>query len=154
MFSVKLNAPVLFRKQLPMIAEALHVDEKVLDDFLSVSAFYGVKDGKGTIVPIKRKRIPLSISITKHMITTTLSLMLSCNTPKTSMPLLLYLSSLKLNSVQMFSRRWLLTSFQILYIWQNCSRQQRPHSKAKRVECAVHSCCQRVRTPVQKGGVP
>lgn len=53
MFSVKLNAPVLFRKQLPMIAEALHVDEKVLDDFLSVSAFYGVKDGKGTIVPIK-----------------------------------------------------------------------------------------------------
>ena len=31
MFSVKLNAPVLLRKQLPMIAEALHVDEKVLE---------------------------------------------------------------------------------------------------------------------------
>ena len=54
MFSVKLNAPVLFRKQLPMIAEALHVDEKVLEDFMTVSAFYGVKDGKGTIVPIKK----------------------------------------------------------------------------------------------------
>lgn len=54
MFSVKLNAPVLLRKQLPMVAKALHVDEKVLDDFLSVSAFYGVKDGKGTIVPIKK----------------------------------------------------------------------------------------------------
>lgn len=54
MFSVKLNAPVLLRKQLPVIAKALHVDEKVLDDFLSVSAFYGVKDGKGTIVPIKK----------------------------------------------------------------------------------------------------
>lgn len=53
MFSIKLNAPVLLRKQLPVIAKALHVDEKVLDDFLSVSAFYGVKDGKGTIVPIK-----------------------------------------------------------------------------------------------------
>ena len=37
-----------------MIAKALHVDEKVIDDFLSVSAFYGVKDGKGTIVPIKK----------------------------------------------------------------------------------------------------
>lgn len=54
MFSVKLNAPVLLRKQLPMVAEVLHVDEKVLEDFLSVSAFYGVKDGKGTIVPIKK----------------------------------------------------------------------------------------------------
>lgn len=54
MFSVKLNAPVLFRKQLPMISEALHVDEKVLEDFMTVSAFYGVKDGKGTIVPIKK----------------------------------------------------------------------------------------------------
>lgn len=54
MFSIKLNAPVLLRKQLPVIAKALHVDEKVLDDFLSVSAFYGVKDGKGTIVPIKK----------------------------------------------------------------------------------------------------
>lgn len=54
MFSIKLNAPVLIRKQLPVIAKALHVDEKVLDDFLSVSAFYGVKDGKGTIVPIKK----------------------------------------------------------------------------------------------------
>ena len=28
MFSVKLNAPVLFRKQLPMIAEALHVHDR------------------------------------------------------------------------------------------------------------------------------
>lgn len=54
MFSIKLNAPVLLRKQLPVIAKALHVDEKVLDDFLSVSAFYGVKDGKGMIVPIKK----------------------------------------------------------------------------------------------------
>lgn len=54
MFSIKLNAPVLLRKQLPVIAKALHVDEKVLDDFLSISAFYGVKDGKGTIVPIKK----------------------------------------------------------------------------------------------------
>lgn len=54
MFSIKLNAPVLLRKQLLVIAKALHVDEKVLDDFLSVSAFYGVKDGKGTIVPIKK----------------------------------------------------------------------------------------------------
>ena len=54
MFSIKLNAPVLLRKQLPVITKALHVDEKVLDDFLSVSAFYGVKDGKGTIVPIKK----------------------------------------------------------------------------------------------------
>lgn len=54
MFSIKLNAPVLLRKQLPVIAKALHVDEKVLDDFLSVSTFYGVKDGKGTIVPIKK----------------------------------------------------------------------------------------------------
>lgn len=54
MFSIKLNAPVLLRKQLPVIAKALHVDEKVLDDFLSVSAFYGVKDGKGTIVPMKK----------------------------------------------------------------------------------------------------
>ena len=54
MFSIKLNTPVLLRKQLPVIAKALHVDEKVLDDFLSVSAFYGVKDGKGTIVPIKK----------------------------------------------------------------------------------------------------
>lgn len=54
MFSIKLNAPVLLSKQLPVIAKALHVDEKVLDDFLSVSAFYGVKDGKGTIVPIKK----------------------------------------------------------------------------------------------------
>lgn len=54
MFSIKLSAPVLLRKQLPVIAKALHVDEKVLDDFLSVSAFYGVKDGKGTIVPIKK----------------------------------------------------------------------------------------------------
>lgn len=54
MFSIKLNAPVLLRKQLPVIAKALHVDEKVLDDFLSGSAFYGVKDGKGTIVPIKK----------------------------------------------------------------------------------------------------
>ena len=54
MFSIKLNAPVLLRKQLPVIAKALHVDEKVIDDFLSVSAFYGVKDGKGTIVPIKK----------------------------------------------------------------------------------------------------
>lgn len=54
MFSIKLNSPVLLRKQLPVIAKALHVDEKVLDDFLSVSAFYGVKDGKGTIVPIKK----------------------------------------------------------------------------------------------------
>lgn len=54
MFSIKLNAPVLLRKQLPVIAKALHVGEKVIDDFLSVSAFYGVKDGKGTIVPIKK----------------------------------------------------------------------------------------------------
>lgn len=54
MFFIKLNAPVLLRKQLPVIAKALHVDEKVIDDFLSVSAFYGVKDGKGTIVPIKK----------------------------------------------------------------------------------------------------
>ncbi len=54
MFSVKLNAPVLLRKQLPVIAKALHVDEKVLEDFMTVSAFYGVKDGKGTIVPIKK----------------------------------------------------------------------------------------------------
>lgn len=54
MFSIKLNAPVLLRKQLPVIAKALYVDEKVIDDFLSVSAFYGVKDGKGTIVPIKK----------------------------------------------------------------------------------------------------
>lgn len=54
MFSIKLNAPVLLRKQLPVIAKVLHVDEKVIDDFLSVSAFYGVKDGKGTIVPIKK----------------------------------------------------------------------------------------------------
>lgn len=54
MFSIKLNAPVLLRKQLPVIVKALHVDEKVIDDFLSVSAFYGVKDGKGTIVPIKK----------------------------------------------------------------------------------------------------
>jgi transcriptional regulator with XRE-family HTH domain len=54
MFSIKLNAPVLLRKQLPVIAKALHVDENVIDDFLSVSAFYGVKDGKGTIVPIKK----------------------------------------------------------------------------------------------------
>ena len=54
MFSIKLNAPVLLRKQLPVIAKALHIDEKVLDDFLSVSAFYVVKDGKGTIVPIKK----------------------------------------------------------------------------------------------------
>lgn len=54
MFSVKLNAPVLLRKQLPVIAKALHVDEKVLEDFMTVSAFYAVKDGKGTIVPIKK----------------------------------------------------------------------------------------------------
>lgn len=54
MLSVKLNAPVLLRKQLPVIAKALHVDEKVLEDFMTVSAFYGVKDGKGTIVPIKK----------------------------------------------------------------------------------------------------
>lgn len=54
MFSVKLNAPVLLRKQLPVIAKALRVDEKVLEDFMTVSAFYGVKDGKGTIVPIKK----------------------------------------------------------------------------------------------------
>lgn len=52
MFSIKLNAPVLLRKQLPEIAEALHIDKKILEDFLTVSAFYGVKDGKGTIVPI------------------------------------------------------------------------------------------------------
>ena len=52
MFSIKLNAPVLLRKQLPGIAEALHIDKKILEDFLTVSAFYGVKDGKGTIVPI------------------------------------------------------------------------------------------------------
>ena len=37
-----------------MIAKALRVDEKVLEDFMTVSAFYGVKDGKGTIVPIKK----------------------------------------------------------------------------------------------------
>lgn len=54
MFSIKLNSPVLLRKQLPAIAKALHVDEKVLEDFMTVSAFYGVKDGKGTIVPIKK----------------------------------------------------------------------------------------------------
>lgn len=54
MFSIKLNAPVLLRKQLPVIAKALRVDEKVLEDFMTVSAFYGVKDGKGTIVPIKK----------------------------------------------------------------------------------------------------
>lgn len=54
MFSIKLNSPVLLRKQLPVIAKALHVDEKVLEDFMTVSAFYGVKDGKGTIVPIKK----------------------------------------------------------------------------------------------------
>lgn len=54
MFSIKLNFPVLLRKQLPVIAKALHVDEKVLEDFMTVSAFYGVKDGKGTIVPIKK----------------------------------------------------------------------------------------------------
>lgn len=54
MFSIKLNAPVLLRKQLPVITKALHVDEKVLEDFMTVSAFYGVKDGKGTIVPIKK----------------------------------------------------------------------------------------------------
>lgn len=52
MFSIKLNSPVLLRKQLPMIAKALRVDEKVLEDFMTVSAFYGVKDGKGTIVPM------------------------------------------------------------------------------------------------------
>lgn len=54
MFSIKLNSPVLLRKQLPVIAKALHVDEKFLEDFMTVSAFYGVKDGKGTIVPIKK----------------------------------------------------------------------------------------------------
>lgn len=54
MFSIKLNSPVLLRKQLPVIAKALRVDEKVLEDFMTVSAFYGVKDGKGTIVPIKK----------------------------------------------------------------------------------------------------
>lgn len=54
MFSIKLNSPVLLRKQLPVIAKALHVDEKVLEDFMTVSAFYGVKDGKGMIVPIKK----------------------------------------------------------------------------------------------------
>lgn len=54
MFSIKLNSPVLLRKQLPVIAKALCVDEKVLEDFMTVSAFYGVKDGKGTIVPIKK----------------------------------------------------------------------------------------------------
>ena len=54
MFSIKLNSPVLLRKQLPVIAKALHVDEKVLEDFMTVSAFYGVNDGKGTIVPIKK----------------------------------------------------------------------------------------------------
>lgn len=53
MFSIKLNSPVLLRKQLPVISKALRVDEKVLEDFMTVSAFYGVKDGKGTIVPIK-----------------------------------------------------------------------------------------------------
>ena len=52
MFSIKLNSPVLLRKQLPVIAKALRVDEKVLEDFMTVSAFYGVKDGKGTIVPM------------------------------------------------------------------------------------------------------
>lgn len=52
MFSIKLNSPVLLRKQLPVIAKALRVDEKVLKDFMTVSAFYGVKDGKGTIVPM------------------------------------------------------------------------------------------------------
>lgn len=54
MFSIKLNSPVLLRKQLPVIAKALRVDEKVLEDFMTVSAFYGVKDGKGTIIPIKK----------------------------------------------------------------------------------------------------
>ena len=54
MFSIKLNSPVLLRKQLPVIAKALRVDEKVLEDFMTVSAFYGVKDSKGTIVPIKK----------------------------------------------------------------------------------------------------
>lgn len=54
MFSIKLNSPVLLRKQLPVIAKALRVDEKVLEDFMTVLAFYGVKDGKGTIVPIKK----------------------------------------------------------------------------------------------------
>lgn len=40
MFSIKLNSPVLLRKQLPVIAKALRVDEKVLEDFMTVSAFY------------------------------------------------------------------------------------------------------------------
>ena len=46
MFSVKLNAPVLLRKQLPVIAKALHVDEKVLEDFMTVSAFMALKMAK------------------------------------------------------------------------------------------------------------
>ena len=120
MFSIKLNAPVLLRKQLPVIAKALHVDEKVLDDFLSVSAFYGVKDGKGTIVPIKKTDTVVHIDY-KAYDSYYFVVELSCNTPKISMLLLPFLSSPKSNSVQMFSRRCLLTSFQILYIWQNCS---------------------------------
>ena len=109
MFSVKLNAPVLLRKQLPMVAKALHVDEKVLDDFLSVSAFYGVKDGKGTIVPIKKTDTIVYIDY-KAYDSCYFVLMLSCNTPKTSMPLLLSLSSLKSNSVQMFLKNSLLSN--------------------------------------------
>ena len=48
--------------------------------------------------------------ITRHMIVATLSSMLSCNTPKTSIHLLLSLSSLKSNSVQMFLKNSLLSN--------------------------------------------
>ena len=140
MFSVKLNAPVLLRKQLPMVAKALHVDEKVLDDFLSVSAFYGVKDGKGTIVPIKKTDTIVHIDYkaydSYYFVVDAILQYAKDIDASVTLPVI---TEIELGA-DVFKKM--------------APRQQRPHSKAKRVECAVHSCCQRVRTPVQKGRVP
>ena len=154
MFSVKLNAPVLFRKQLPMIAEALHVDEKVLDDFLSVSAFYGVKDGKGTIVPIKKTDTIVHIDYKAYdnyyfVVDAILQYAKDIDASVT----LPVITEIEL-CTDVFKKMAPDQLSDIVYLAKLLTRQQRPHSKAKRVECAVHSCCQRVRTPVQKGGVP
>ena len=152
MFSVKLNAPVLLRKQLPVIAKALHVDEKVLDDFLSVSAFYGVKDGKGTIVPIKKTDTVVHIDYkaydSYYFVVEAILQYAKDIDASVTVPVI---TEIELGT-DVFKKMPPDQLSDIVYLAK--LRQQRPHSKAKRVECAVHSCCQRVRTPVQKGRVP
>lgn len=154
MFSVKLNAPVLFRKQLPMIAEALHVDEKVLEDFMTVSAFYGVKDGKGTIVPIKKTDTVVHIDYkaydSYYFVVEAILQYAKDIDASVTLPVI---TEIELGT-DVFKKMAPDQLSDIVYLAKLLRDSNDRIPRLKELNAPVHSCCQRVRTPVQKGRVP